>query len=144
MLFVGLVEELIFRGLLFCAIEKTNPKTAITVSSLTFGIGHVVNLFNNLGGNLVPNICQVLYAIAIGFLFVVIFYRGGSLIPCIVTHSLFNAFSLFLNKSNFTNLTEVWICLGLVTISIVSGVTILVLTKNQNSNNEKTKIKENL
>ncbi len=43
---VGFLEEVIFRGLLFRAMEKDNLKSAIIVSALTFGIGHIVNLFN--------------------------------------------------------------------------------------------------
>ena len=42
---VGFLEEVIFRGLLFRAMEKDNVKTAIIVSAVTFGLGHIVNLF---------------------------------------------------------------------------------------------------
>lgn len=48
MLFVGFLEEIIFRGLLFKAMEKDGIKAAVIVSSLTFGIGHLVNLVNAL------------------------------------------------------------------------------------------------
>ena len=47
---VGFLEEVIFRGLLFRAMEKDNLKTAIIVSSLTFGIGHIVNLSTEAEG----------------------------------------------------------------------------------------------
>ena len=52
MLCVGFLEELIFRGFLFRAIEKENLTRAIIISSVTFGIGHIVNLLNgqNLSG----------------------------------------------------------------------------------------------
>ena len=46
---VGFIEEVIFRGFLFRAMEKDKLKTAIIVSSLTFGLGHIVNLFNGSG-----------------------------------------------------------------------------------------------
>lgn len=95
MLCVGFLEEIIFRGLLFKAMSRDNITSAIIVSSLTFGIGHIVNLINGSGADLVSNICQVCYATAVGFLFVIIFHRGGSLIPCILTHSIFNALSVF-------------------------------------------------
>ena len=99
MLFVGFLEELIFRGLLFNAMRKDNVETAIIVTSILFGIGHIVNLFNGRGMELVANICQVVYAAAIGFLFVTIFYKGGSLWPCIITHSIVNAMSTFANDT---------------------------------------------
>ncbi len=95
MLCVGFLEEMIFRGLLFKAMSKNSILSAIIVSSLTFGIGHIVNLINGSGADLVSNLCQVCYATAAGFLFVIIFHRGGSLLPCILTHSCFNALSAF-------------------------------------------------
>lgn len=95
MICVGFLEEFIFRGLLFKAMSRDGLKSAIIVSSITFGIGHIINLFNGSGASLVSNLCQIGYAIAFGFLFVIIFHRGGSLIPCIVTHSAINALSVF-------------------------------------------------
>lgn len=53
MLGVGFLEEVIFRGLLFTAIAKDNIKSAAVISSVTFGIGHIVNLINGSGMDLV-------------------------------------------------------------------------------------------
>lgn len=39
------VEEIIFRGFLYKVIEKDNVKQAIVISAVTFGAGHIVNLF---------------------------------------------------------------------------------------------------
>lgn len=63
MLNVGFIEEIIFRGFLFKMIEKDNVKSAIIVSSITFGIGHIVNLLN--GADFVPTLIQICYAIYI-------------------------------------------------------------------------------
>lgn len=93
MLNVGFIEEIIFRGFLFKMMEKINLKRAIIVSSVTFGIGHIVNLLN--GADLIPTLMQICYAIAIGYVFVTIFYKSKSLIPCIITHSLINSLSIF-------------------------------------------------
>ena len=49
MLCVGFLEEVIFRGLLFESIAKDNIKSAVIISSVTFGIGHIINLFNGSG-----------------------------------------------------------------------------------------------
>ena len=92
---VGFLEEIIFRGLLFRAMEKDNVKTAIIVSALTFGLGHIVNLFNGSGRDLAATIVQIIFAVLVGFVLVLIFYRGGSLIPCIVFHSVNNALGAF-------------------------------------------------
>ena len=103
MIFVGFLEEIIFRGFLFKAMCKDNVKTAIIVSSITFGIGNIVNLFNGSGADIIPNICQIFYAMSIGFLFVIMFYRGKSLWPCIITHGVYNAVGVFANRTLATN-----------------------------------------
>ncbi len=89
----GIVEEFIFRGLLFMGMCKSNVKSAIIVSSLTFGIGHIVNLLN--GAPVFDTVCQIIYAVAIGFCFTVVFKTGKSLIPCIIAHFVVNASSAF-------------------------------------------------
>ena len=65
MINVGFIEEIIFRGFLFKMMEKDNIKTAIIVSSLTFGIGHIVNLLN--GADFISTVIQIFYAISICF-----------------------------------------------------------------------------
>lgn len=92
---VGFLEEVIFRGLLFRAMEKDSLKTAILVSALTFGFGHIVNLFNGSGRDPVSSIVQIVFAVMIGFVLVLIFYHGKSLIPCILFHSANNALKVF-------------------------------------------------
>jgi len=93
MLFVGLIEELIFRGLLFNALKADSLKRAVIISSVTFGIGHIVNLLN--GAAFLPTLLQIVYATAIGFLFTILFLKTGSLLPCIFAHSFVNASSAF-------------------------------------------------
>ncbi len=93
MLLVGFLEEVIFRGLLFKALAEMSLKRAFVISPLTFGIGHIVNLLN--GADLLPTILQIIGAVAIGLLFTLLFYRGKSLWPCIITHGIFNSLSVF-------------------------------------------------
>ncbi len=90
---VGFLEEMIFRGFLFKAMLRDNVKTAIVVSSLTFGFGHIVNLLR--GEALLETLMQLIYASAIGFCFTVLFYVGKSIIPCIIAHAVVNSTSLF-------------------------------------------------
>ena len=113
---VGFLEEMIFRGLLFQAMAKDSVKSAIIVSSITFGIGHIVNLFIGSGGLLLPNLLQVMYAVAVGFAFVMIYCKTRSLLPCIVTHSVFNGLSAFANEAVMTPKRQ-----------IVSGVLLAVI-----------------
>ena len=142
MLCVGFVEEIIFRGLLFKSLEKDNAKTAIIISSVTFGVGHLVNLLSSGFDNLLPNICQVFYAMAVGFLFVIIFYKGGSLIVCILTHSFVNAFSVFQNTQAITPLIEILISLAIIFIAIIYSLVLIKTLKTKEKQtteiNEKT------
>lgn len=93
MINVGFIEEIIFRGFLFKMIEKDNLNKAIIISSLTFGIGHIVNLLN--GATLIPTLFQICYAVSLGYLFVTVFIKSKSLLPCIITHSLINSLAIF-------------------------------------------------
>ena len=93
MINIGFIEEIIFRRFLFKMMEKDDLKSAIIVSSITFGIGHIINLFT--GGEFLSTLMQVFYCISIGYLFVLIFHKSGSLIPCIMCHSIFNALTIF-------------------------------------------------
>ena len=103
MLCVGFLEEVIFRGLLFEAMRKDSMKAAIIVSSVTFGIGHIINLINGSGADLLPNLLQVVYATAAGFMFVMMYYKSKSLLVCIAAHGLFNALSAFANEASASN-----------------------------------------
>lgn len=93
MFFVGFLEEVIFRGLLFKGMCKSNVRAAIIVSSLTFGVGHIVNLL--LGEPLFDTLLQLVYASAIGFCYTALFHAGDSILPCIISHALVNSTSIF-------------------------------------------------
>ena len=141
MLCVGFLEEVIFRGLLFEAIAKDNIKSAVVISSVTFGIGHIINLFNGSGMNLVENLCQIVFAIAVGFLLVTIFYRGGSLFPCILVHSAINTLSTFANDVNIT--TEMHL-LHLGILIVITVAYTLILTRTLPKNDGDLQINSNL
>ncbi|MBR5962416.1 MAG: CPBP family intramembrane metalloprotease [Clostridia bacterium] len=97
MLCVGFLEEMIFRGFLFRAMEKKNLTRAVVISAVTFGIGHIVNLIN--GQDLLETCGQIVFAVIVGFALVILFYKGRSLVPCIVFHSVFNSLSVISNEN---------------------------------------------
>lgn len=110
MLCVGFLEELIFRGFLFKALAKDNLKQAVLISSVTFGIGHIVNLLN--GAEIVPTLLQMMYAVAIGFAFTYLFLVCGSLWPCILCHGVINSLSAFSAEHGHDNglLSAAFLC----------------------------------
>jgi len=96
------IEEIIFRGFLFKMMEKDNLKSAMIVSAITFGIG---------------------------FLFVIIFYKSKSLIPCIVTHAVVNSLSLF---NGIDSENEELLYIGpvvLIAVSVIYAVYIIRTVK---------------
>lgn len=129
MLCVGFIEEIIFRGFLFKAIAKSNIKEAILISSVTFGLGHIVNLMN--GAEVFSTALQIGYAIAIGFLFTIIFYKGKSLIPCIISHGVLNSLSAFGVERSRT--FDLIVSVVLIVISIGYAVWILQMEKRVNN-----------
>ena len=50
-------------------------KSIWMVSSVTFGLGHIINLINGSGMGLAENLVQIFFAVLIGFLYVIIFRR---------------------------------------------------------------------
>lgn len=127
MLLVGLLEEIIFRGFLFKAMAENDLKSAIIVSSVTFGIGHFVNLINGSGAEIIPNICQVVSAVAIGFLFVVLFYKTKSLLACIVTHGVLNSLSVF--AVEITNTHQIIVSAAISVIAVLYALFLLKKTE---------------
>lgn len=114
MIMVGFVEEMIFRGFLFKAMlgnGKVVP--AIIVSAVTFGIGHIVNLF--AGQASFETMMQIIFAISWGFILTMAFYKSGSLIPCIIAHSMIDAFSLYGRDNELVD----WIYIGATVVVAV-------------------------
>ena len=121
MCFVGFLEEVIFRGLLFRGMCKTHVGAAIIVSSLTFGMGHAVNLL--LGAPVADTLLQLLYASAVGFLFTTVFHVGGSILPCIAVHIFVNATSIFAPEPGLDG--RIVMALVQSAVAIAGGVWIL-------------------
>ena len=84
------------------------------------------NLFNGSGMDVVGNLCQIVFAIAVGFLLVTIFYRGGSLLPCILVHSAINTLGTFANDMNLTTETHL---LHLAALIVITVAYTLILTR---------------
>ena len=92
MALVGFVEEMIFRGFLFTALlKKDGPKPAVIVSAVTFGIGHIVNLLAGMAT--ADNLMMILFAVAWGFVFTMVYYKSGSLQICILVHAVVDVLS---------------------------------------------------
>ena len=129
---VGFLEEMIFRGLLFNTMKKDNLVVAILVSSLTFGIGHIVNLFNGSGADLLANILQVIYATSAGFMFVMLYHKTDSIIICILVHAIFNSLSAFCIDAPTIEL-EILSCILLTLITGLYAIYLALIKKTEDN-----------
>lgn len=129
---LAILKKLFFRGFLFKALCQNNVKQVVAISSITFGMGHIVNLLN--GSPFFDTLLQIFYAAAVGFLFTILFYKGKGLWPCVVTHSAVNALSAYSNESKITPAGNVIAALFMCVVSIAYAVYILkVETPSKNT-----------
>lgn len=124
MCLVALLEELIFRGLLFRGMAKWNLKVAILISALTFGAGHAVNLL--MGEPILSALLQLVYASAVGFCFTAIVYRGGNLWPCILSHAIINSLGIFAKEPTLP--MQIFQAVSMTVLAMAYGLWILCRT----------------
>lgn len=86
---VGFVEEVTFRGLLLRWLVPRGLWRAAIVSSVAFGLMHLVNLL--VGGDSGATLVQVGYATSLGFAFAAVTLRTGVLWPLVIIHALVDA-----------------------------------------------------
>ena len=79
------------------------------------------NLWYGVALNLtiVESVLYIVSMICVGFLFVIIFHRGGSLLPCILVHSTINGLSVFADESKITNKNEIVTTILLIVVSVM-------------------------
>ena len=51
---------------------------------------------------------QIVFAVAWGFMLTLVFYKSGSLLPCVLAHMMIDVFSLFGKDDPLGD----WICVG--------------------------------
>ena len=68
---------------------------------------------------------------AVGFLFVIMLYKGGSLTACILTHSLVNAFSVFQNTQAITPLIHILISIAIIIVATIYSFVLLKTLKTK-------------
>lgn len=87
---VGFMEEIIFRGLMFKALEKKwNRYLVVAFISLTFAIGHIVSMVA-VGQSGSDTVLQILNAFSVGFMFMAVMLASGNLRLCVIAHVLYN------------------------------------------------------
>lgn len=116
-LFTVFLEELLFRGYLLtyilgkCGI--VNKWIAMIVSSILFGMFHIVNLFQ--GADLLYTIIQMLCACGIGLCLCVLVLKYKSILPGTIIHYLINITSSDVRKSG----NHVLLCFLILSVSYI-------------------------
>ena len=88
MLFVGLMEELIFRGCVYkICQEKWGDRKAIVFSSILFGVIHIINILND---DIIMIVLQMVYATSIGVVFAILIYKKQGIILSVLAHAIIN------------------------------------------------------
>lgn len=85
----GIIEEVIFRGLIYNTLKKTmKVPVAVILSAIIFGIAHM-------------NIEQFFYTSLLGILMALVYEKYGTIIAPIIVHATFNGSNYLLGLFNF-------------------------------------------
>lgn len=93
---VGFFEEILFRGvILIFLVQKLAQRKhgifiSVILSSVFFGLSHIINLFN--GASLPDTLLQIGYSSLMGMLWAVMFLRTGNLWLTMLLHATYNFF----------------------------------------------------
>ena len=91
MLCAGVLEEILFRGLLLGALMPRGPRRAVWLSALAFGLVHALNLLGGAGAG--ETAAQIVCACAVGVMLALLTLRCGSILPGAAMHGALNVLS---------------------------------------------------
>lgn len=132
---VGFFEEVLFRGFLLVILLQVLPKTkrgiigAIVLSSMIFGLIHLLNLFS--GANFFNTIMQVGYSFLTGALWSVVFLKTKNIWIGVVFHAVYN-FSglLFFRFGNIINSADIITIITTIILSISVAIYMVRIIMN--------------
>ncbi len=119
---VGFFEETAFRGVVFLGLLKKDPQNrlrafaSIAISSVVFGLVHLINLFES---SPVAVLMQIGYSALIGAMCAVILMRTANIWLCVIIHGLFNFCGAVIPRCG---VGEIWDTLTIVLTVIVSVI----------------------
>ena len=102
---VGVLEECIFRGLLFYLLldffqkNKTGFLKTYFFSSILFGVAHIFNLF--AGAGIGATLLQFLYSVLTGGLFAFVLIKTKNVLCSALVHGVYNFCGTLLSESYF-------------------------------------------
>ncbi len=126
-LFIGLFEELIFRGVLFSVFADLFSKDrkgflmTYVVSSVVFGLSHLLNGFSG------ATILQVGYTTLTGGLFAFCLIKTKNIFCCAITHGVYNFCGLLFDVNGLGTgvVFDVGTVVTMLIVSVLVGVFVL-------------------
>ncbi len=123
----GLFEELVFRGILFCALAgafKENKKgllTAYVLSSVLFGLSHLLNGFSG------STLLQVGYSTLTGGLFAFCFLKTKNILCCALVHGVYNFCGLLYDTQGLGSgvVFDLGTVLSMLIVGVLVGIFVL-------------------
>jgi membrane protease YdiL (CAAX protease family) len=104
---ISFFEEIVFRGIVLILLIQKLPSTkkgmylAIFISSLIFGLSHLVNLFGGI--SLTDVLQQVGYSFLMGLMWAVVYLKTKNIWWSVLLHSAYNFFGLVLFRLGYVN-----------------------------------------
>jgi membrane protease YdiL (CAAX protease family) len=124
-LLVAFVEETFFRGVVLRLLLPCGWTTAWILSSIMFGLGHVINLINGYQSAF-TTLMQVCFALAWGLFAAAVYADTGSIWPVFVFHALFDAIQL-------AGVHQTSTPVDITTLAVMASAAILIGTRAGNS-----------
>lgn len=110
---IGIVEELLFRGVIFTALKENGTINAILISSFIFALTHFLNLV--YGADFLDTVVQVVFAFGFGLVMAVVRSKTNILLPLILVHALWD-FVLDISNTNFNGTIDTIHSISLVLV----------------------------
>lgn len=120
-LFVGLFEELIFRGAVFSLLASIFSKDrkglwlTYVVSSVIFALAHIFN----------GNFLQLGYTVLTGGLFAFVLIKTKNVLCCAFVHALYNWCGLLMDQLGSGVVFDVGTCVLMAIIAVICGIFVL-------------------
>ena len=128
----GIWEEFAFRGVILnMQLKKYSIISSIIINGFLFGLSHLINL---LSADLISTLFQVFYATCFGIGLSYMYIKTRSLLPCILTHYLFDSIGQIFVVTNLYNPISVVLFL-IFGVGIIPMILIILFTKIFSYNN---------
>jgi membrane protease YdiL (CAAX protease family) len=127
---VGFFEEMAFRGVVFLSLLKRKPGSrswaalSVVISSVIFGLVHMINLFESSPGAV---FLQIGYSALIGAMCSVVLVKTANIWLCVLIHGIYNFAGAFVSRCAEGVLLDTFTVVFTVVVSIAVAVYMVVI-----------------